>query len=330
LEEGYLVEINNQEPYANSADMIADLRDNKVMKIFSTESGFGDTPITDDQRAENPLLRDSGYKDVNGLPLLVNDVFRFVHDFFGHAERGNSFGAKGEENAWDAHSRMYSPLARKAMTTETRGQNSWVNFSGVNDEAFKLRDKARALRKEGRTEEAAQLVEQVYEIMRFADQKIGLLPDKYVRNDYDGVEFSLDQSFVIREGEDVKFRNTNPAMAKVREAVWAERVLEQNPMFNFNGTQKIESAADVAYLFRHLESAASENAFIVFSNPSNGEYRVQWIGTGGTTSQVIDSKQIAAAYQNVSEQLGSENLTVTLVHTTRPDNWVLQMLIALF
>jgi hypothetical protein len=314
LEEGYVVEINNQEPYANSADMIADLRDNKVMKIFSTESGFGDTPITDDQRAENPLLRDSGYKDVNGLPLLVNDVFRFVHDFFGHAERGNSFGAKGEENAWDAHSRMYSPLARKAMTTETRGQNSWVNFSGVNDEAFKLRDKARALRKEGRTEEAAKLVEQVYEIMRFADQKIGLLPDKYVRNDYDEVEFSLDQSFVIREGEDVKFRNTNPAMAKVREAVWAERVLEQNPMFNFNGTEKIESAADVAYLFRHLESAVSENAFVVFSNPVNGEYRVQWLGTGGTTSQVIDTKQIVAAYQNMSEQLGSDKLTVTLVH----------------
>ena len=192
LEQGYVVEINNTEPYANSAAMIADLSENKVMKIFSTESGFGDTPITDDQRAENPLLRDSGFKDVNGQTLLVNDVFRFVHDFFGHAERGNSFGAKGEENAWDAHSRMYTPLARKAMTSETRGQNSWVNFSGVNDEAFKLRDKARALRKEGRTDEAAALVEKVYEVMRFADQKIGLLPDEFVRNDYDEVEFSLD------------------------------------------------------------------------------------------------------------------------------------------
>ena len=205
LEEGYMVEINNQEPYANSADMIADLRDNKVMKIFSTESGFGDTPITDDQRSENPLLRDSGYKDANGLPLLVNDVFRFVHDFFGHAERGNSFGAKGEENAWDVHSRMYSPLARKAMTTETRGQNSWVNFSGVNDEAFKLRDKARALRKEGRTEEAAQLVEQVYEIMRFADQKIGLMPEKYTANPYiegGDPDFSLDNGTLGKVGEE--------------------------------------------------------------------------------------------------------------------------------
>lgn len=314
LDAGYEIEINNAEPYANSADMIADLRDNKRMKIFSTESGFGDTPITDQQRAENPMLRDSGFKDVNGQPLLVNDVFRFVHDFFGHAERGNSFGAKGEENAWDAHSRMYSPEARKAMTTETRGQNSWVNFSGVNDAAFKLRDKARALRKQGKTDEAAAVVEQVYKMMRFADQKVGLLPDEFVQNDYDGIEFSLEQSFVIREGEEVKFKNTNPAMAKVREAVWAERVLEENPMFNFTGTEKIESAADVAYLFRHLESAVSENAFIVFSNPTNGEYRVQWLGTGGTTSQVIDAKQIAAAYQNVSEQLGTDELNVTLVH----------------
>ena len=27
---------------------------------------------------------------------------------------------------------MFTPLARMAMTTETRGQNSWVNYSPVN------------------------------------------------------------------------------------------------------------------------------------------------------------------------------------------------------
>ena len=34
----------------------------------------------------------------------------------------------GEENAWRQHAAMYSPLARRAMTTETRGQNSFVNY----------------------------------------------------------------------------------------------------------------------------------------------------------------------------------------------------------
>ena len=177
VKEGYNVEINNTEPYANSEAMINDLRVNKKMNIFSTESGFGDEPITDKQRAENLLLKDSGKKDINGQTLLVNDIFRFVHDFFGHAKLGNSFGPIGEENAWRVHSEMYSPEARKAMTSETRGQNSWVNFSGVNDAAFKKRDKARELRKEGKVDEANKLVEEVYEEMKFADQKIGLLPE---------------------------------------------------------------------------------------------------------------------------------------------------------
>jgi transcriptional regulator with XRE-family HTH domain len=181
---GYKVEVNNNEPYNNSNELIEDLRKNKNMRIFSTDSGFGDAGITADQRKDNPLLAETKYKDVNGRTLLLNDVFRFVHDFFGHAERGNGFGPIGEENAWDVHSRMYSPLARKALTAETRGQNSYVNFSGVNDEAFKLRDKGRALRKEGKLEEAQEFTDKAYATMKFAPQKVGLLPDEFVANPY--------------------------------------------------------------------------------------------------------------------------------------------------
>ena len=179
LKDGYTIEVNNTEPYSSSEDMISDLRDSKNMRIFSTESGFGDNPITDKQRSENPLLKDSGLKDKNGVPLLNNDVFRFVHDFFGHSELGNSFGAIGEENAWLNHATMYSPLARRAMTSETRGQNSWVNFSGANEKVFEIRDKARKLRAAGKTKKADALIEKVYNDMKFAEQKIGLLPEKY-------------------------------------------------------------------------------------------------------------------------------------------------------
>lgn len=178
VDRGYKVVINNKEPYKNSEDMITDLRDNKVMRIFSTESGFGDNPITEDQRDSNPLLKDSGREDANGIPLLNNDLFRFVHDFFGHAELGNGFGAVGEENAWNVHARMYSPIARRAMTSETRGQNSYVNFSGVNEDVFKIRDKAREERKKGNDAEADRLLDEVQKKMKFADQKVGLLPEE--------------------------------------------------------------------------------------------------------------------------------------------------------
>ena len=187
LDAGYIVEINNEEPYANSADMIEDLRNNNRIKIFSTEAGFGDEPITPKQRAENPLLAITEFTDVNGQPMLVNDLFRAVHDFFGHAELGNSFGPKGEENAWNVHARMYSPLARRAMTTETRGQNSYVNFSGVNERVEALREEARKLREEGKLDEAAAIVNQIYDEAKFAEQKIGLLPQEFSEVDQDNI-----------------------------------------------------------------------------------------------------------------------------------------------
>jgi hypothetical protein len=179
LDAGYVIEINNEEPYTSSADMIADVRDNKRMKIYSTESGYGNEGITPEQRERNILLHDSGYKDVNGQTLLVNDVFRAVHDFFGHAALGNSFGATGEENAWNLHARMYSPLARQAATAELRGQNSYTNFSGVNERMEALRQEAARLREEGKFDEAAAIVQQVYDTIKFAEQKQGLLPEEF-------------------------------------------------------------------------------------------------------------------------------------------------------
>jgi len=176
LAKGYRVEMSTSE-YDNAQEMIDDLRENKRMKIFSTEEGFGDNPITEEQRKENPLLQVTEFKDANNVPLLANDVFRFVHDFFGHAKLGNGFGPVGEENAWRVHVQMYSPIAQKAITTETRGQNSFVNFSGVNDESFKLRDQARKLRQEGKLAEAKALSDQVYTMMKFAEQKVGILPE---------------------------------------------------------------------------------------------------------------------------------------------------------
>lgn len=222
---GYTIEITESEPYTSSAEMIEDLKKNKRIKILATEAEFGNTGITDEMRENNPLLKDSGTTDSNGKPLLVNDVFRGIHDFFGHAELGNSFGPIGEENAWNVHARMYSPLARRAMTTETRGQNSWVNFSGVNEEAFKLRDEARRLRKEGKVKEANELTNKVYEMMKFADQKIGLLPEEFS-------QLPSEQSSEVSAQENIdsdqEMKNSLPdsgmsreeLLEKIRTGVW--------------------------------------------------------------------------------------------------------------
>jgi hypothetical protein len=101
------------QPYQNSQEMRADVLNNKRLHYFTG----GDLP------SDHPLAEvepESGQ--------TFNDLFRAVHDVFGHALYGNQFGPRGEEHAWRAHASMFSPLARRAMTTETRGQNSWVNF----------------------------------------------------------------------------------------------------------------------------------------------------------------------------------------------------------
>ncbi|NQZ74578.1 MAG: hypothetical protein HRT61_00440 [Ekhidna sp.] len=168
--EGYVVELykGEGEPYANSQEMLEDLRVNKHIYVFSTKAGFGDNAITTDDLSRNPMLKDSGFKDSNGEPLMNNDVFRAVHDIFGHGKLGNSFGPIGEENAWVTHSQMYSPNARRAMTTETRGQNSWVNFGPH------LRNSDGSLPSKG-DDNYIPLSQR-----RFADQKLDLLPDDMV------------------------------------------------------------------------------------------------------------------------------------------------------
>ena len=108
-----------KQPYANSAEMLADIEQNNHLWYFPSESGFGQT---DTVLATNPLLQPGK----SGLP--VNDEFRVVHDYFGHGRSRAQFGPVGEENATRTHETMFTPEARDAMITETRGQNSWVNF----------------------------------------------------------------------------------------------------------------------------------------------------------------------------------------------------------
>jgi hypothetical protein len=76
----------------------------------------------------HPLLNDMD----KFYGLNSNEKFRAVHDFFGHGTTGATFGRKGEETAYGAHAQTLSPLARIAAAAETRGQNSFVNYSGIN------------------------------------------------------------------------------------------------------------------------------------------------------------------------------------------------------
>ena len=126
---GITLEVVDDSPYNSSSEMI-DAVKSGVLQVQGTDAKtFGDNAAVFED-GTHPMLQDTGLVDLNGRPMLVNDVFRGVHDYIAHAAFGSSFGPIGEESAWRAHlETIKDPLARRAITTETRGQNSWVNYS---------------------------------------------------------------------------------------------------------------------------------------------------------------------------------------------------------
>lgn len=129
LKAGYKFDfIRGADPYGNPRNAINDVIANKRMSVFPTEQGFGGPAVANVDISGNPLMARSDLRIANDPRTTYNDLFRAVHDVFGHAKHGVGFRARGEENAFQAHARMYSPEALPAATSETRGQNSWVNF----------------------------------------------------------------------------------------------------------------------------------------------------------------------------------------------------------
>jgi GNAT superfamily N-acetyltransferase len=148
------------DPYkGNPSAAMRDLRANKRMAVYGTYDGYGTEGITGAEIKDNPMLEPTGltWPDQRGVmhPVVANDLFRAVHDAFGHGLEGASFRARGEENAWQAHVRLFTGPAIAAITSETRGQNSWLNYGphGERNRTAKLEDTV------------------------FSTQKTGLMPD---------------------------------------------------------------------------------------------------------------------------------------------------------
>lgn len=101
-------EVVAEDPYKTREEMQDDILKNRRLKTLATAS--------------------TGGKPHALLDEETNDRFRAVHDAFGHAAIGRSFSRHGEEAAFHSHRQMYSPEAHRALATETRAQNSFLNY----------------------------------------------------------------------------------------------------------------------------------------------------------------------------------------------------------
>lgn len=111
---GIDVEVTPDDPYGKNSvhDVVREFRGDVVnrdrMKVLDSAQTGGHPVFSDDD----------------------NNAFRAVHDVFGHLGSGRGIDMHGEEAAFQKHSRMFSPLARQAMATETRGQNAALQLHG--------------------------------------------------------------------------------------------------------------------------------------------------------------------------------------------------------
>lgn len=246
MDSGLVVEfIDGPDPYAgNPRAMTDDVRNNNHMWVYSTRQGFGSDASFDP--ADNPLLGETDF-EISGQKALVNDLFRVVHDYFGHVKEGVGFRADGEENAWRAHVSMFSPLAARAVTTETRGQNSWVNF-GPFGEANK---KASA------------------ENTHYADQKIGLLPE-WVTTEGAGDAGVLNQSVrLMNKTENLKKFGLDPDKSYTTRQVAAALEARQRAKY---GT--IEAGDYSPEAMKKISSWMAEEVAFEMDNPQ--ESGVGW------------------------------------------------------
>ncbi|WP_433618584.1 hypothetical protein ACQP2P_21590 [Dactylosporangium sp. CA-139114] len=105
---GMTIRAVDDDPYPDAASLLDDLRARRLRVFASAASGN-----------PHPYLSDG-----------ENDMFRAVHDAFGHGASGRGFDAHGEEAAWLKHCQLYTPLARRALATEIRGQTCALAFRG--------------------------------------------------------------------------------------------------------------------------------------------------------------------------------------------------------
>ena len=115
--------------------------------------------------------------------LNTNEKFRAVHDAISHGAEPNQFGARGEERAFGVHSQTFSPLARFALASETRGQNSAVNYTPMNAKVTEKIDRLNAERRNASPERQAEIDAEKAEIyeteFQYAPQNAVLLPPEY-------------------------------------------------------------------------------------------------------------------------------------------------------
>lgn len=100
----------------------------------------------------------------------------------------------------------------------------------------------------------------------------------------------------VQRGEDI----SSFALRRLDEGetCHVERRYRKTKQFDFTGSEKIESADDVAFIFKQLQDAAVENTFIVLVK--DGRPTVIHTGMGGYAQSTVAIGTVLSAYRNIN------------------------------
>lgn len=107
------------EPHNSSGTMFAEIAQRRLTVRKSLGDDYTDIPIP------HPMAQ--SVLTIDGR-MILNDVFRAVHDVLGHYAIRASIGQDGEAMAWMHHRTLLPQNTHHALWCETRGQNTWTNF----------------------------------------------------------------------------------------------------------------------------------------------------------------------------------------------------------
>lgn len=136
---GYEFTFISGEPYPSSKAMFEDIDQKRLKVRMSLGDDYADIPTS------HPMAQIVFPAEGR---MILNDVFRAVHDILGHYIARASFSESGEAIAWLNHRSTFPRSAHLALWCETRGQNTWTNFWD-NHQSLPLRERPFAVQKYG-------------------------------------------------------------------------------------------------------------------------------------------------------------------------------------
>lgn len=113
-----------RQPYTSSRELHEQVCAASILYVFLTRRGHGPSNETN---PDHPMTTESSVR-IGAETLLHNDLFRAVHDAFGHVMSRNKFSLRGEFKATYDHLQMYSDDAAQAVLSETIGQICWFYY----------------------------------------------------------------------------------------------------------------------------------------------------------------------------------------------------------